>query len=140
MDKNEKFEGVVNSGEDKIELSDLRELKEKIETELPILSKQLEDYEKQWTIAHDSLNELVEATKKREKAICSKTSDEYLALCEDVVSKEAICLKHVRNYDNEAHKKCKERINLLSKKLAEVNKRISILRRKSDDGQNNYGG
>lgn len=139
MEKNIKFDEVANYGEDKIELSDLRELKEKIEAELSVLSKQLEDYENQWTIAHDSLNELVEAIKKKEKAICSKTSDEYLALCEDVVSKKAICLEHVSNYDNEAHKNCKERINLLSKKLSEVNKRISILRRKSDDSQNHYG-
>lgn len=139
MEKNMEFDKVFNLGEVKIELSDLRDLKEEVEAELSSLSRELENFEKKKTIALDSLNDLVSAVEKKDNAICSKTSDEYLALCEEAVSKETICLKHVSNYDNEAHKKCKERINLLSKKLSEVNKRISILRRKSNDSQNHYG-
>lgn len=131
MEKNMEFDKVFNPGEVKIELSDLRDLKEEVEAELSSLSRELENFEKKKTIALDSLNDLVSAVEKKDNAICSKTSDEYLALCEEAVSKETICLKHVSNYDNAAHKNCSERIKSLKKKLETINNRILTLRGKS---------
>lgn len=140
MDKNGKFDMEVNSFAQKTELSELKLLKSEIEEELSVLNKSLEKYEKQRQAGADSLREMIEVVRKKERAICSLTSDEYLALCKEVAEKESVCLSFVEQYEGESHKKCEVRIALLEKQLTDVEKRISILRGNLNDGQNNYGG
>lgn len=140
MEKENYLKFIGNDISEKIELSELELNRDSAIEELKALKVRQEKLREETELIRKAINELIALENKKKNLICSITSDEYLQVCDEcekksfetriLIEKNEIVITNLLDV--------REKIETLEALIKELNKEISVARRKVYDCKNHY--